>query len=985
MVTRLAPETTAPERKPPLYGLPPGADFPEALARGLLKRYADGPAEVFARVRVLVNSRLLQTRLRQALSEDGARLLPRIGVLSDLGATSILPDRAAPVSALRRKLELRRLVAQLLRVAPDTAPLSSAWALTDSLTELLDEMQAEAVPFEALERIDTSDLAVHWERRLSFLRIVAPLLAPEADRDPGARQALAVAQQIREWTDRVPDHPVVLAGSTGSRATTFDLMAAVAGLPLGAVVLPGFDFEMPQTAWEAVAEGSEDHPQFRAAAFCGRLGLAPAEVRPWVDGTVTAPVAARNRLCSLALRPPPVTDQWLEDGPGLQPFGAATADLTLLEAADPRQEALAIALVLREAAANQRRAVLVTPDRLLARRVIAALDRWGILPDDSAGRPLGLSAPGRLLRQLVAMAGTRPTPQAVVSLLRHPLVHSGQDRGRHLLHTRDLDLALRRKGPALSDPAALQSWAVAQDASLWGAWLAEAAATIGNWPDGALSEHLERHVALAEMLAHGAEADTGSSGDLWEEEAGARAAGLIQALRTEADAGGSMAARDYATLFEGLIAGEAVRDTATPDPRIAIRGPVEARAIRADLWVLGGLNDGVWPELPGADPWLNRRMRAEAGLLSPERRIGLAAHDFQMGLAGKEVVLTRALRDGESETVPSRWLNRLLALLKGLEPAGPDSLTAMRDRARVWIEAARSLDRPARRSDPAPRPAPAPPVSARPTELPVTAITTLIRDPYAVYARHVLRLYPLDPLWRDADARLRGEVLHKVMERLAISDPPVTTLDQALTVAEEILNERVPWDAARLLWKTRFARIAPDILAGQATRAGVPLRVERTGRALVGATGVTLTARPDRIDREADSRLRIIDYKTGEIPSENMIRHFEKQMPLEVALAARGGFEGLDGTLAGYLLIRIGADYAERCVDMTSADIEPAWSELEQLITSYMRPAQGYSAARAPHSERFKGDYEHLARRGEWDRHDPPVTLMVGSHSDSTR
>ena len=962
-----------------VFGLPPGADFPAALAAGLILRHGDGPPERFARVEVFVNSRLMQTRLRLALSAQGARLLPRIRLVSDLGAQ--LPAAGVPTSALRRRLELMRLVSGLLQSAPDMAPRAAAWSLTESLAELLEEMQAEAVPFAALERVNTADLAEHWERRLTFLRIIAPLLEPGSAGDPSARQARAVAAQIRRWQDLPPAHPVVIAGSTGSRATTFEFMRAVAGLEAGAVVLPGVDRHMPPEAWQAVAEGSEDHPQFRAATLCTAIGLEPDRIGDWVTGSVPPRIAARNRLVSLALRPPPVTDRWLDEGPSLAPFEAATEGLSLLEAADPREEALAIALILRNAAAAQRRAVLVTPDRMLARRVTAALDRWGIVPDDSAGRPLGLSPPGRLLRQVVRMAGRVVSPQDLVALIRHPLVHTGAERGAHLLHTRDLDLALRRRGPGLSDPGALARWAAEREAAEWGRWLAETATMIADWGEGPLAAQIDRHITIAERLARGCAADAGSGG-LWEAAAGVQAQDLAAELRRDADAGGEMSVTDYAALFDGLIAGRAVRDAAAADPRIAIRGPVEARAIAADLWVLGGLNDGIWPGLPEADPWLNRRMRAEAGLLSPERRIGLAAHDVQMALAGAEVVLTRARRDGESETVPSRWLSRLLALLDGVRPAGPEALDQMRARAAGWLTAARGLDRPERRETPAPRPAPAPPVQVRPTELPVTAITTLIRDPYAIYARHVLRLRRLHPLVQDADARLRGEVLHQVMERVVKAEPPVTEPAQLLALTDTVLAERVPWPAARLLWRGRFAAIAEAFLADEAERDSVPLLAEQQGRAPVGSTGVVLTARPDRIDREADGRLRIIDYKTGDLPSAQMIAHFEKQMPLEVALASRDGF-GLGGghDVAGYRLVRIGASYLARDGAMTAEGAAQVWAELERLIATYMQPQQGYAAARAPRSERHSGDYDHLARRGEWDRHDQPVTIPVGRTS----
>ena len=141
------------------------------------------------------------------------------------------------------------------------------------------------------------------------------------------------------------------------------------------------------------------------------------------------------------------------NGPKLGDLAAATKDMTLIEAASPRAEALAIALILRKAAEDGRTAALITPDRGLTRQVAAALDRWRILPDDSAGRPLALSAPGRFLRHVAGLFGQRLTAEALLTLLKHPLTATGADRGLHLKLTRDLELTCAemaspfRRGP----------------------------------------------------------------------------------------------------------------------------------------------------------------------------------------------------------------------------------------------------------------------------------------------------------------------------------------------------------------------------------------------------------------------------------------------------------------------------------------------------------------------------------------------------------
>lgn len=386
---------------PRIFGLPPGADFPAALVQTLLARHAGRPPEALARVRIIVNTRRMARRIRDLFDAGVPCLLPRVTVISDLGTDMDAPHLPPAVSPLRRRLELAQLVSALLQRQPDLAPRSALYDLADSLAMLLDEMQGEDVPPEAIAALDVSDQSGHWARIQTFLGIIRPYFDPDHDApDSEARQRRVVAHLCRIWQTDPPETPVIIAGSTGSRGTTQMLMQTVAQMPQGAVLLPGFDFDMPAPVWAALGDAfsAEDHPQYRFAAVLDRLGMTPADVRRWPAGE--APCPARNKIMSLALRPAPVTDQWLRDGPGLCDVGDAMAQVSLIEAPSRRLEAMAIALRLRQAAEDGQSAALITPDRSLTRQVAAALDRWAIRPDDSAGTPLHHTPPGRFLRQV---------------------------------------------------------------------------------------------------------------------------------------------------------------------------------------------------------------------------------------------------------------------------------------------------------------------------------------------------------------------------------------------------------------------------------------------------------------------------------------------------------------------------------------------------------------------------------------------------------
>ncbi len=969
------------------FHLPCGVDFASAFAAGLLERLQGQPPDAAARVRVYLNSGRMRRRVTDVLTASGARFLPRLLLVTDLARDPVLADLAAPTPPLRRRLELAQLIAGLIAAEPGIAPRAALFDLADSLATLMDEMGGEGVTPETIAALDVSRHSEHWARTQRFLSIIAPFFEQTPGQDDSARQRIAALRLAARWQTSPPEHPVIVAGSTGSRGATAHFMQAVAWLPQGAVVLPGFDAGMPPSVWQALDDGltAEDHPQYRFHRLLAALGLAPADVLPWSPQPVSDP--DRNRLISLSLRPAPVTDQWLVEGPHLPDLRQATAGLTLIEGTSPRGEALAIALILRQAAETGTRAALITPDRNLSRQVIAALDRFAILPDDSAGRPLALSAPGRLLRHVAGLFGRRMTVDALLVLLKHPLTGTGGNRGTHLRLTRDLELTLRKDGPAFPDAAMLVAWAEARDHGPWARRLAAAldgVSAVGTRP---LAQHVAHHLAVVQALAAG----TGDTpGTLWLEPAGEAALALMTDLAREAPHGGTYAAAEYRALFDSVIANGEVRDAPVVHPHISILGPREAREMDADLVILGGLTDGTWPRLGTPDAWLNRKMRAEAGLLLPERQIGLAAHDYQQAIAARSVVLTRSLRDAEAETVPSRWLNRLMNLLSGLpDQNGPQAIDDMRDRGAVWAAMAAALDQPtgAMRADPtlakAPRPAPQPPLAARPDKLSLTNIARLIRDPYAIYARYVLRLNPLDPLRQAPDARDRGTVVHDVLKRFVQTRPPGETRAKArvrlMDLARQTLDDQIPFPAARILWLAKIDRGIDHFLNEEDRWQGSPLVVETLGKITLDPLPFTLFGTPDRIDRLPDGRLLLIDYKTGKPPTLAAQRVFEKQLIAAAAMATRGGFAELGPQEVAYIsYIGLGAAHISETTPVTAELLDDFWSGMLRLIGHYGDRDTGYAARRAMFQDRIAGDYDHLARFGEWQMTDRAVKLKVG-------
>ncbi|MFQ5783195.1 MAG: double-strand break repair protein AddB [Alphaproteobacteria bacterium] len=975
------------ERRPNVSTISPGAPFVDALAAGVLARHGAAPLDL-ARVVLLLPTRRACLALRDAFlrqSEGAALLLPRIAPLGDIDPDEIEPDAeglladdadAPPaVSDLARRMLLARLIAEW----PGSSAFSrveQAARLAAELARLIDQVQTERLSFDTLGDLVPEDYATHWQETLEFLAIVTrhwpEILAERGLIDPAARRNLMIEALAARWRARPPAGPVIAAGSTGSIPATAELLAVIARLPAGEVVLPGLDREADDATWEAI---DASHPQYGLKRLLDRLEIDRDRVGDWFVTGLTATHPGRARLLSIALRPAGTTDSWRDEPP---PPAAAFTGLERIDCPGPQEEAGVIALRLREALEHDgRTAALVTRDRKLARRVAAELRRWGIGVDDSAGQPLADTAPGSFLRLGAAMVAEKAAPLALLAALKHPLAAGGVRAGVFRARVRELERRVLR-GPRPDQgfggiarvldetkaPAALRRWFSGLAAA------ADAFATLIAAPDARLAALVRAHLGFAEWLA-ATDREPGAS-RLWSGEAGEAAAAFFADLVEDAQTLPPFAGRAYPALLDSLLEGRVARPRHGRHPRLHIWGPLEARLQRADLMILGGLNEGSWPPEAPADPWLSRPMRARFGLPPPERRIGLAAHDFVQCASAGQVVLTRAEKVDGTPTVPSRWLARLDNLLAGWRRAG-------RIVPRTpWREWQLALDRPDAVVPCAP-PAPKPPLAARPRRLSVTAIETWQRDPYAIYARRILGLKPLDPIDADPGAAERGSIIHDALDSFVRAHPgrlPDDALDRLLACGETAFGGALDRPGVRAFWWPRFVRIARWFVETERQRrdglAGLWTEVEGE-RAFEGPGGTfVLTAKADRIERDTGDCLAIIDYKTGTLPSKGDIEQgYSPQLPLEAAIAAAGGFAGVPaGGIATLSYWRLtGGEPAGKECPLTldaMASAENAAARLEALIAAFDDPATPYHALPDPAKAPRFNDYDHLARVREW-------------------
>jgi ATP-dependent helicase/nuclease subunit B len=1027
-----------PRAHPRVFSVPPGAPFLKVLADALLSgglvAFDHRDPLALAGVTVLLPTRRSVRAFSDVLIErlgGEAAILPVIRPIGDVDEDEQLldpfigkgEDRLAlppAISPLARRLALTRLTlawaTQLRRhplgLSPDEplripASAADATRLAADLARLIDEVAINNVDWNKLATLVPDDHAKYFQLTLGFLKIVSeawPQYLGDNNRaDPASRRD----GLIRSAAARLKRQggPIVAAGSTGSIPATAELLRVIATLPNGVVVLPGLDAHLDAAGWNAIGSdeaaeaATHGHPQFALKQLIATIGVAREDVVPL--GAASQESVARTALLSEAMRPADTLDAWA----GVRPAPDALAGLALVVARNEQEEATSIALAIREGVETAgATAALVTPDRTLARRVAVELGRWGLAIDDSAGARLDREPHGVFARLLAEAAASSADPVKLLALLKHPFAAFGMARPLCREAARHLEVALFRghrvPGGVSGLSAALAAARVGKDTKSripaarrrlrdheWdlAARLVEAVAACLAPLEAAVDRGATAATAatlLRDALTKAATDETGTDDALWQKEGGLALAVLLDELADAAEGKSlTLGPGDFPFFLAALLGEVQVPRRPGADPRIHIWGTLEARLQSVDLLVLGGLDEGVWPAVPRTDPWLSRTMRAALGLPAPERRLGQAAHDFVQGMTASRVIVTRAEKRDGAPTVESRWLQRLRALI------GRDRSEAIAARGRRFVDLARQLDQVDGKPAPMPRPAPRPPLAARPKGLSITDIETLIRDPYAIYAKRVLRLEPLDPLGLAPDRALRGSLIHAALGNF--TGAWTGAFDRAaeerlLAVGRDVLAAIEDFPDIHSVWSIRFAAIARWFVAWEAARsAAVATRHAEIEGALelpTAAGPFRLRGRADRIDVMRDGSLAIYDFKTGTPQTEKTVfAGLTPQMTLEAAMARAGGFAGIPAgrivsDLAWLAVGKVGradpyVSAVGRQQKLTADQLaDRAHQMLRGLIDAFADIEHPYLSRARPMMERarYLGDYDHLARVREW-------------------
>mgnify|MGYP003392285348 CR=1 FL=1 len=976
-----------------LFTIPAHRAFADALAAGLIRRFGRDPMLLARGIVLLPNNRAKRTITDAFVrASGGGLLLPRLVAIGDAeaseaaGAAIDPADDDAPeppaIAPLTRQLILARLVSEERARAGTPIDAAEAVRLAGELARTLDQMLVEEVPPRALRDLEmATELSDHWQRALASFEVVLDRWPQELARigaiDLADRRAQLLERLGKRWHASPPPGFVCAAGITTAAPAIARLLRVVSDMPQGMVIFPGLATDMHEAEWQALGPHKPDsatgqrrrsieaHPQFQLKLLLERMGVNRAEVVTWREGGGHDAGAVRGRAVANALAPAEFTGKWTS----LPAEARRLSDVRTVELATPAAEAQAIALALREVLETPgKTAAVVTPDRALARRVAAHCARWGIAIDDSAGRPLSILPSGTLLTVLAEAAAQDFAPLALLALLKHPLVRFGEARLAWLEGVRAFDLALRGPRPitGLAGIAAHLREGDSRSAHVRRAaeaWWPQAAALLAP-----IAEVFDKGPQpLGQLIAAVRGAAQALCGDsIWSGVAGRAAAELLADIEGQAGSGPSLVdPQSLAPLLRTLMDDIAVRPPQGGHPRLAIYGLIEARLQTADLMILGGLNEGVWPGQPAPDPWLAPRIRTELGLPGLDRRIGLAAHDLASALGAPEVLITRSRRDAKSPAIPSRFWLRLEAMSGGLP------------RARDLEGWATALDTPAT-YDPANRPEPIVPADLRPKRISVTEVDRLKADPYAFYARRVLGLEALDAVDADPSAAWRGTAVHAILEAWAKEDRCAP--DQLHARAMAMLRDARTHPMMRALWQPRLIEAIDWIvfkMGEQADTGRSVLMAEESG--VITIAGVELRGKADRIDRLGDGGLGIVDYKTGKPPSAAAVRAgYSLQLGLLGLIAERGGFDGIAGTAGAFeywSMARSGEGFGK-----VSSPVDPE-GKRDRIVTAdftkiaahnfieaaamWLTGNEPFTAKLAPEYAPY-ADYDQLMRRDEW-------------------
>lgn len=940
----------------------------DVLIRHILN-LAGGEPLTMADIRILLPNRRSCIAFKKRFAElagGKAQLMPQIYPIGEVDEDALAVAGLFADGLLAQRLEQVRpavgATQRLLAVAQEVFArresyglliddVEQAARLAGDICRFLDEMERDGVAADALQSIWPERFADHWQRSLGLLRHIAAWWPRQLDK-LGMQSVIGRRNELLglltdHWAAHPPVSPVIAAGSTGTQPATAALLRVVAGLPEGMVVVPGLDIQADAAVWEAM---EPSHPQYGLLRLLAALGVTPAQVELLDDEAVQGGSHDRARLLLESCRPAALTAGWKA------PAGTelALSGFERIDCEHEWEEAQVVCLLLREVLeVPHKQAALVTHDAALVRRVCALMRRYGIELDSASGQALLRHPVWQVFDALSAAASQPFAPMPLLALLKHPLCAVTEATLNAL--ERDVCRGQRRN----RDMLAQLLWYVRSERC--NADIADEIMRLCEWLGPLYQRFASPRTDAVMLLAVQRRCLEAMSVPV-----DAAMDALFAELEQALEPCGAVTPATYHQLLRQCLALHKWFPQGGGHARLHVYSPMEARMQPMDRVILGGLNEGVWPHAPAQDAWMNEAMRQSIGLPPCSARQGQEAHDWLMFASYPEVFVTRSLRSGGADTLPSRWLERIDTYM-GYDKKKRESYqrSPYIDWARMRMQADEVV--------PLLPPAPVPPVEALPASVSVTQMETWLRNPYAAYARHILRLKPLRELDEDLSAADMGDVLHRILERFVEAvNADAAQLDEAVIVriADEVLALYADQPQVMLFWRPRVIQLLPWLVQQERERRAVSRKVLAEQRREAVFSHLGLFARMDRMEAVDAGAWRLIDYKTRNVPKDKDVQlGYACQLPLSALILMQA--EGAMIEALEYW--SLGGGYGDASVhglggkQVEIAELIDFYREgLLSTLAHYYEGGRPFYAIPVPRMRAHFDDYEHLARIEEW-------------------
>ena len=954
-----------------IYNINGNESFVDVLAGYFIQRYKDNPEELANVLFLLPNRRSCQNLADAFVKyKNGVpTLLPKMEPIADAdedevflsGGAETLSQLKPAIDSTDRLFNFTKLIMHKNKYGIDDVSLAQAYALAQNLASLIDTVQNEELDFSRLKEIVPSNYAEHWQKTLNLLEIITEywpqILEEKGYCDPMERRKQLLRAEMNYWRSS-PNRPkIVIAGSTAAYKVLKEMVKTVAEFRDGEVYLYGLDKSIDDDSWQQI---DENHPQYELKELLDYLQITRDEVKNFGDKET----AVREKLISEIMRPAATTGEWRKLSEEVFPI-ETFKNIHLINCDDVRHEAKTIALIMRETLETENKtAALVTVDRNLSRRVISELKKWNIEADDSAGQPLSLTHIGVYFR-LIAEAVVQNNMTAKIALLKYPYTSCGNKSSSFKSAVYDLEMALRKEKKLTSEQQNLLDNFEQRLQPL---------TELYENPTVNLKKMLIAHIEVAQNLA-----DTDvKTGDkiIWKNDDGSAAAEFFSTFIGKSEELGDIASNDYLPFLVTVMTEKNVRSRYGYHPRIKILGPIEARLTNYDRVIIGEVNENIWPKLPKADMWMSRPMKAEFKMQQSERSIGVSAADFAHLLNAPEVFVTRAQKIDGTPTDKSRWWLRLETVLAAIFGSDDEQKKKYefiyQEPYSQWAKNLERCDSPC----PVKAPQPRPELKYRPRKLSATQVEILMRDPYSIYAKEILKLVPLDDLDRGEEVFDFGNMVHKVLEDFN----------------NQYNGEYYPENAAEILMKAGLRQFAENNVSEEMQTFWKPqlkamidmvVKREREYRHLLAKVNsevkgemvfkqkggdFVISAKADRIDETKDGCLNIIDYKTGKGRSDKEIeKATAPQLPVEAMIAQKVGFNGVKkATVASMQYWALKDKSGKTDYEKSQNAIDKIETALKELIDGFDDPKRPYLAKPVASKYGQYGDYDHLSRYLEW-------------------